>query len=155
MKDGLLDRVARIEQTLGEFSKTISAIARVVGPGEVQVEMALAAREEMEQAIVAALKEGQIVPGAEVGESSLIVGSETLPDGRVVSPGRFQFFVKDLAPEVKAQLLGKVAGDAVTVANGNIVKVSEIYEQAAPEPKKAPKKRASKKKAPPAPPEAT
>ena len=151
MKDGLLDRLDKLEAAVTGLSKLIAAVARTVGTAEVQAEYAAGQRFEMEQLVTKAVDAGQIAPADVVGPNSLIIGRETTKDGQLVAPGRFQVLAKELADEPRVLLLGRKVGDKVEVPSGNTVEVDGIYDPAAPAKakKKALKKKAPKK-APPA-----
>ena len=149
MKDGLLDRVTRLEQSLEGLSKLVAAIARTVGPDEVQAEFAAGQRYEMEQLVTKALDAGKIAPADKIGEESLVIGRETTEAGGLLPPGRFQVMFEHLVPEVGALLLGKQVGFKVKVPGGNTVEVDGIYDPAGKKVKKAKKAKAKKAKADP------
>jgi len=145
MRNGLLDRVARIEAQLSEMTKTFQAVARVVGTEEVVAELATGARGEMAEIVDRAVKEGKLEKGAVVGEVSLLVGHEQLKDGKVVHPGRFQVFVRELSEDNRKLFLGKKAGEEVLLPNGNKVTLSEVYDPVVEaKPKKTRKPRSGK-----------
>lgn len=148
MKDGLLDRVTKIETTLNDIVKSLQAVARVVGTAEVQAELAAGQREEMEQQITGAVKEGRLHATGTVTPTSLVVGVENTAQGGTVFPGRFQLLLNSVPADSQGLFLGKKAGDEIPLANKNTIKILEVYDTAAPEVK-APKK--SRKKAKPAP----
>ncbi len=132
MKDGLLDRVTRLEGLVSEMLKTLQAVCRVAGVSEVQAELAQAICAEMEQSVATNLKEGKLFPTETSTADTLVVGVEQDPQGRPVFPGRFQAFPKDLDDSARVALLGRKAGDHVTLPNGGHMQITGVYSTTAP-----------------------
>jgi hypothetical protein len=142
---GLLARIARTEGAQNEIIETLQAITAVIGQGEVQARLGAIKRDKMKQIVDEAVKQGQLTTADEVEENSFIVGHQKDAQGNVLFPGRFQVFASEVLENVRKLLVGKVSGEDVTLEDGGVVTIDEIYgpppETKAAEPApKAPKK---------------
>ncbi len=148
VKDGLLDRVGRVEQALDGIVKTIQAISRVVGAAEVQAEQAAGLRADMTAQVAKAVEDGRLQKVDVVGAESLIVGHEALANGQFVYPGRLQVFANELTEENRPLFVGQKTGSKVTVQSGNVVTIVEVYDVPGVQTAPAPAKKTRKTRAP-------
>lgn len=125
------------EQTstaLTQYDAVVSAIVAIVGPDLVTAklnEQTLArevANAEATKARNAKLvEEGILEPVESVDTTSVVVVSESKPDGSPQGAGWFTVPVDNQTEELKAAFVGKLVGQEFTAPNGNKVKILEIY----------------------------
>lgn len=152
MSDGLLERVSRLEALREDLIETISALSRVVGPGEVQAKVGEIRREKMADVVAKAVKTGKLEKRDRVLDDCLVVGFQVAKNGQTLFPGRFQVFVKELVADVKALVLDSPADSTVKLKDGGLLKILEVYGPPTPQtenpptpPKAKPKKDRKKK----------
>jgi uncharacterized coiled-coil protein SlyX len=146
--EGLEQAFALTDQTLGNLSmnlqtainaltllsKKLEAVIRISNAGK-QISSASVAEEiidmnaeELKEKVDDLKKKGIAVDGDVIQENSFIVGRELNPETKVVSNKRMQFPLFGLKQEKKGLLLGKKAGDIVTLEEGrNLLEITEVY----------------------------
>lgn len=120
------------DNMLKSLSEILSAVVAILGPDEVTKAIDDARQAAKEKEILKAkaalegfVADGTVVIAPVVGPQSLVVGHETLPDGK--DSGRLQFLFKDLAEDRQAALLNKTVNDVIPFPSGSSFKVTEIY----------------------------
>lgn len=132
-----------VQSDLASVNEVLNATTEVVGPTAIQEvilrvrkENALAQEQSAKNDIAERVAKGALVPKDTVGEKALVVFNETKEDGTpLVVGGRAQFFLFELKPAFKEQVLGKKVGDFV-VSDGpdkHKFTLTEIYENVAQE----------------------
>ena len=93
---------------------------------------------ELESKVTFLKEQGVLVRNdeTEISEKNFVVGREINTSGDVTNP-RVQFSVGSIAPEVKAQIMGKKAGDVVAYSEGeDSLEITEVYDIVDPKVKK-------------------
>jgi hypothetical protein len=140
------------QQTQAQFSQSIEildAVVQILGPEAVEKAIAENRRERAKLTVADQLKKleedlasGALVKVDSITENSLIVFSESTPDGKPLDPDRTQLNFSTLVPQFKEELLLKGPGAKITSPNGNTFEVMEVYdvvpEDQRPKPVEAP-----------------
>ena len=125
---------AAVEQRLQNLEEINEALVNVVGRTPVEEEVKRAHIERVEKkaateaaALEAAYKAGKIVDAEEVGDMSVIVGSEVDKDGNKLYPSVVQLLFMTLVKEYQDQIRGKKAGDVIETPFGSKFTVSKVF----------------------------
>lgn len=120
----------QVRQAFGQFNENLQAVISLLGEESVAAEIGRLRQErqdkqegEMAAGITALVAEKVLVPVAEVGAETLVIGTDTGPDGRT---RRVQFETRAIPPEMLPQFIGKKPGESVT-NNGVTLTVTEVY----------------------------
>lgn len=99
-------------------------------------EVAHAEAESSKAALAEGVVNGYLTAAPVVAEKTIIVGTETDPNGKLVekdgegrhiSQGRVEVLFETLNPEMKALLLGKAVGDTVELHTGGKLQLNEVF----------------------------
>ncbi len=127
--------MGQLEQSLEEYKEMLNAVIGILGPAQVQAEIAnnrkiLAERQvaEVKEGIVGALAAGDIVPAQVTSEKSFVAGVECNADGTVVPPGWAFVPMSKIEEEFRKQLIGQPVGFKITTKVGGTFELLEIYE---------------------------
>ena len=153
--EGLEQAVALSDQALGNvtmnlqtainaltlLSKRVEAMIRLSNKGHpttsenVSAEIVEINVEELSEKVEELKNKGVAILGDAIQENSFVVGRELSPETKNVVNKRMQFPVFGLKKKTKELLLGKKAGDIVTLEEGrNLLEVTEVYNIVAPAP---------------------
>jgi hypothetical protein len=120
------------DKMLKNVAEILSAVVSVVGPDTITQAVESARQAVRDEQILKAkvaleglVADGTAVATDTVGDASLVVGHETLPDG--TDSGRLQFLISDLAEDRKASLVGKGVGFVIDFPSGAKFEINEIY----------------------------
>ena len=149
-RDGVLRAMrstfAAVEQRLSSNEEIIHALINLMGSENVEREVTKLAIAKMEERSVkekagfeAAVKRGELVLADEVGDSSVIIGSEVDKDGNSLHPLRCQLLYATVKQGYKEKLKGAKVGDSIDTPAGSKFTVNEIWNVLPPEerPKQA------------------
>jgi len=122
--------VMGLRQAFTGSAEVLAAIISVLGEETVQAEMNRLRQEAQAKAegdaaasVKVLVDRGVLVPTAEIGENTLVVGQDALVDGSVK---RVQFEARGIKPEFRSVFIGKKVGEQVT-NNGVTFTVVEVY----------------------------
>jgi hypothetical protein len=120
----------QVRQAFISQNETLRAVVSLLGEESVTAEiqrLRQEAQDKQESEMAAGIKmlvgEGVLVPTAEVGATTLNVGTDSAPDG---SLRRVQFETRSIPEEVRPQFIGKKPGESVT-NNGVTLTITEVY----------------------------
>lgn len=138
---GVNNSLQQAQQQLQAQSEILDAVIQALGMDTIQnimaqnrVARAEAQMEADKKGIADALAAGQIKPGTEVSDVSIIVGKEIGTDGTVRTPGRVQLPFIRVGEQFKALLKGKKVGESIDLPNGSgKFEVTELYDVVPPE----------------------
>lgn len=146
--EGLEQAMALTDQTLGNIatnlqtsisaltllSKKLEAVIRLGDAGKAITSAAVANEiidmnvEELAEKVADLKEKGVAVDSEIVEENSFIVGRELSPETQEVVNKRMQFPLFGLKKDKKDLLIGKKAGDIVTLEEGrNLLEIMEVY----------------------------
>jgi hypothetical protein len=125
---------AAVEQRLGNLEEVNEGVVNVVGRAAIEEEVKRLHIERVEAkaaaetaALDAAYAAGKIVDAEEVGDMSVIVGSEVDKDGNKLYPSTVQLLFATLTKEYQEKLRGAKAKDVITTPFESKFTVSKVY----------------------------
>lgn len=123
-----------IEQRIATINDMMVALTNLVGQENVEKEVQRLEieRSELRSAkekagLDAAIARGELVPAEEVGDLSVVIGTETDKDGKPLHPVRVQFLYATMKQSLKESFTGVKVGAAIDMPAGTKFTVSEVW----------------------------
>jgi hypothetical protein len=139
----LADEIDSLRQTLVAVNKRLNASIQAAEQGSLTGESVNKIilgdnMKELESRITFLVENGALVRSddKEIDSMTFVVGREIDTTGNVTNP-RVQFSVQSVDPQLKAQILGKKAGDVVAYSETeDSLEITEVYQITDPKTKK-------------------